>query len=56
MCRKYKNASCRFNFGHFLTNRTIISQPLDNDLDDDMKAPILGCRIEILISVKQKNR
>ena len=53
-CRKYKNASCRFNFGQFFTNRTIIAEPLDNDLDCEIKARILDDRIQILASVKQK--
>ena len=30
-CRKYKNIKCRFNFGQFFTNRTIIAEPLPDD-------------------------
>ena len=32
-CCKYKNVGCRFNFGHFFTDRTIIAEPLNDDLD-----------------------
>lgn len=27
-CRKYKNIICRFNFGQFFTNSTIVAEPL----------------------------
>ena len=33
-CRKYKNISCRYNFGTFFTDHTIISEPLPDELDD----------------------
>ena len=36
-CRKYKNIKCRFNFGQFFTNRTIIADPLPDDLSDEIK-------------------
>ena len=29
-CKKYKNTSCRFNFGKFFTSETIIAQPIQN--------------------------
>ena len=53
-CRKYKNISCRFNFGQFFTKRTIIAEPLSKDLDEVIKSNILDRRTQILISVKQK--
>ena len=53
-CRKYKNISCRFDFGQFFTNRTIIAEPLNKDLDEAMKINILERRTQILTSVKQK--
>ena len=28
--RKYKNTKCRFKFGHFCTDKTIIATPLQN--------------------------
>lgn len=53
-CRKYKNIKWRFNFGQFFTNRTIIAEPLPDDLDDELKQPILKKQKEILTSVKEK--
>ena len=53
-CRKYKNIKCRFNFGQFFTNRTIIAEPLPDDLGDELKQPILKKKKEILTSVKEK--
>ena len=36
--RKYKNIKCRFNFGQFFTNRTIIiiAEPLPGDVADEL--------------------
>ena len=53
-CRKYKNIKCRFNFGQFFTNRTIIAEPLPDDSADELKQPILEKQKEILTSVKEK--
>ena len=53
-CRKFKNIKCRFNFGQFFTNRTIIAEPLSDDLGDELKQPILKKQKEILTSVKEK--
>ena len=53
-CRKYKNIKCRFKFGQFFTNRTIIAEPLPDDLGDELKQPILKKQKEILTSVKEK--
>jgi hypothetical protein len=53
-CRKYKNVSCRFNFGQFFTKQTIVAEPLDVNLDDECKSSILNRRKEILCLVKQK--
>ena len=53
-CRKFKNIKCRFNFGQFFTNRTIIAEPLSDDLGDELKQPILKKQKEILTSVKKK--
>ena len=35
--RKYKNIACRFNFGQFFTESTIVAEPLLEDMDEDMK-------------------
>ena len=47
-CRKYKNDKCRFNFGRFFTDRTIIAQPLSSDLSESQKKEILLKRKETL--------
>lgn len=31
-CRKYRNSSCRFHFGKFFTESTIIAEPLPNTI------------------------
>ena len=36
-CRKYKNMKCRFDFGHFFTNKIIVAEPLSDDLDPEVK-------------------
>ena len=53
-CRKYKNVNCRFNFGQFFTKQTIVAEPLDVNLGDEMKSSILNRHKEILSSIKQK--
>ena len=47
-CRKYKNIQCRFNFGQFFTNSTIVAEPLPDDLDETNKTNILRKRKETL--------
>ena len=37
-CRKYKNLPCRFNFGEFFMDRTIIAKPLLCALEEKLKA------------------
>ena len=54
-CRKYKNVTCRlFNFEQFFTDRTIVAEPLAEDMDDEIKSNILTRRKEILSKVKQR--
>ena len=53
-CRKYKNVACRFNFGHFFTDRTIVAEPLAEDIEDEITSNISAKRQEILSKVKQK--
>ena len=48
-CRKYKNIDCRYSFGRFFTDRTIISDPLS----EDEKESILHKRNTILNVVKE---
>ena len=35
-CRKYKNVACRFNFGQFFTDRTIVAEPLAENMDQEI--------------------
>ena len=53
-CRKYKNIPCRFNFGQFFTKQTIVAEPLDENINPEIKSNILDRRKEILTKVKQK--
>ena len=53
-CRKYKNVTCRFNFGQFFTNKTVVADPLSEDMDEEIKSNILTRRKDILCKVKQK--
>ena len=53
-CKKYRNIPCRFNFGQFFTNETIVSKPLADDMPDEQKVVVLKKRNEILCSVKEK--
>ena len=34
-CKKYKNIPCRFIFGQFFTNETVVSKPLADDMPDE---------------------
>ena len=36
-CKKYRNEQCRFHFGEFFTTRTIIAQPLEDSILEDIK-------------------
>lgn len=53
-CRKYKNTRCRFYFGQFFTNRTIVAEPLPEDIADEVKQNTLEKRKEIFTLVKEK--
>ena len=52
-CRKYKNQSCRYNFGRFFTNRTIIAVPLSKDMPVEQKTEIIQQRDLLLNKVKE---
>ena len=52
-CRKYRNEKCRFHFGKYYTNRTIIAQPLSDFLSVDEKNAIMRNRKLLLKKVKQ---
>ena len=51
-CRKYKNIDCRYGFGKFFTDRTIIAEPLPEHLTEEDKANILSKRDNIRTKVK----
>ena len=53
-CKKYKKIPCRFNFGQFFTNETVVSKPLADDMSDEKKLLVLKKRNEILSCVKEK--
>ena len=52
--RKYKNVKCRFNFGQFFTNRTIVAKPISDNSDLEVKKNTMDRRKEILSLVKDK--
>ena len=52
-CTKYRNVPCRFNFGQFFTKRTIVAEPLPEELDEEVKRSMLSRRNEILSLVKR---
>ena len=52
-CKKYKNITCRFNFGQLFTKRTV-AEPLIEGQDEEIKSNILDRQTQVLISVKQK--
>ena len=51
-CRKYKNKDCRYSFGRFFTEKTIIAEPLPNDMLEEEKLTKLQKRNQILNKVK----
>ncbi|XP_066910247.1 uncharacterized protein [Clytia hemisphaerica] len=51
-CRKYKNTPCRFHFGKFFSERTIVSEPLPQELPQEQKRTILSLRKEVLSKVR----
>ena len=53
-CKKYRNVKCRFNFGQFFTNRTIVAEPISDNSDLEVKKNTLDRRKEILSLVKDK--
>ena len=51
-CRKYKNVKCRYSFGSFFTDHTIIAEPLSDELNKQEKEDILQKRETVLSRVK----
>ena len=52
-CRKYKNQACRYHFGRFFTDHTIIAVPLSNDIPVDQRSQIVEQRKLLLSQVKE---
>ena len=52
-CWKYKKNKCRFSYGRFFSDRTIISKPLDPSLDPHERNEILDSRKSLLEKVKK---
>ena len=50
-CRKYKDQVCRFNFGKFVTSRTIVVEPLPEHIPENEKI-LLQKQSDILTKVK----
>ena len=53
-CKKYRNVPRRFHFGQFFTRRTIVAEPLSEELDEEMKCNMLDKRNNILTLVKEQ--
>ena len=52
-CRKYKSEKCRYHFGKFFTENTIVATPFSSDLSDEMENSILSERERILSKVEE---
>ena len=53
LCRKYKNQACRYHFGRFFTDRTILAVPLSKDIPFDQRTQIIEQRKILLSQVKE---
>jgi len=51
-CRKYKNKNCRYSFGKFFTDHTILAEPLPDNMSKEEKETNLKERKSILEKVK----
>ena len=52
-CRRYRNDKCRFIFGKFFTDRTIVAEPLPEDMPEEIKNQVLKNRSDLLSKVKR---
>ena len=52
-CWKYKKNKCRFSYGRFFSDRTIISKPLDDSLSSEQKSEKMNWRRTVLGKVKE---
>ena len=51
-CRKYKNKKFRYSFGKFFTDRTIIAEPLPEQMSEEDRKEIMNKKKIILDKVK----
>ena len=51
-CRKYKNVSCRFHYGRYFTEKTVIAQPLFEEMLESERSAVLSFRAKLLKKVK----
>ena len=51
-CRKYNKNECRFSYGRYFTEKTIITKPLDSKFRNEEKQEILTWRNTLLSQVK----
>ena len=52
-CWKYKKNKCRFSYGPFFSDRTIISKPLGDSLSSEQKSDIMNWPRTVLGKVKE---
>ena len=50
-CWKYNKNGCRFSYGRYITEKTIIAKPLDSKLNNDEKQEVLAWRNTLLRQV-----
>ena len=51
-CRKYRNEKCSFHFGKFFSHRTIVAEPLPDNMPEEIKMQVLRNRNDLLSKVK----
>ena len=52
-CRKYRNDKYKFNFGKIFTDRTIVAEPIPEDMPEEIKKQVLKNRSDLLSEVKR---
>ena len=52
-CHKYKNEKCRFRFGKYFTDETIVAEPLPENISEQEKLEIMQKRNKVLETVKK---
>ena len=52
-CRKYNSNKCRFHYGRYFTDRTILAKPLPSDITVEVRNSVLLWRNQILEKVKK---